>query len=80
VVSFAAQQSKLDRLILSGRYSRREIARLCGVSTKTVAAAVLRLKQAGDNFSPSRNLRQPRRCGDCGALLNRWPCVACDAA
>jgi hypothetical protein len=73
---------EVERLLLQGSLSHRQIATQLGVSRGTVNAvangqrAVRNARRAAhrDHFEPPQGL--PRRCPSCGRLV-QMPCLAC---
>lgn len=74
---------KIRCLLSEGQLSQRAIARLLGVNRGTVSAIALG-RGRYDELSKRRRSREevpppsgcPRRCPECGALV-QMPCVAC---
>ena len=75
---------EIQRLLKSGRWSQRKIARMLGVSRGTVSAVARGRRKAETNrelksiessgFIPPKGV--PRRCSRCGALT-KMPCLSC---
>lgn len=79
MISVAKEQRV--RFLFKGGLSNRAIARVTGVSRKTVGAIrkepELR-KRPLREFGESKKLRRPYRCKTCGAKIRTYPCVICN--
>lgn len=76
-----AMIDKIRRMVATGSYSLRQIARLTGVSRGTVAAVAhgkrLDRPSPADDGAGEEPLGPIARCPRCGALAH-LPCRACD--